>query len=201
MNLQLRPFFFRIEQEQLEFTLVVMVPLHKHIEEQFRANTVRPRPPPTKIPSPPASKGGMSRFFGKSKPRPSSVVQPPPPPPPQLPENLARYLKPDGTLVRAFISYDDIARHCNTTLFETTFPLVGQKSEANGPPKTIHLGQIVIQCFRLPPLPGLAPHELPQSIQECHRGIRDVKWHKEAYYEGTLTQNGGDCMVRCSSSL
>lgn len=104
-------------------------------------------------------------------------------------------MKPDGTLGRAFITFKDIAKRCDTRLFETSYPLIGQKSELNGPPKTVQIGEIVLQLFRLPPLPGMPSDQLPQSLEECHRGLRHVAWHKVTYFEGTLTQNGGDCLV------
>jgi len=47
--------------------------------------------------------------------------------------------------------------------------------------------------FRLPALPGVPPSKLPQSLQECHEGLRNIQWHKQTYFEGTLTQSGGDC--------
>jgi hypothetical protein len=119
-------------------------------------------------------------------------------PTPTLPENLARYLKPDGTLARAFISFKEIAHHCDTRLFETTYPLIGQKMEVGGAVKTMEIGEIVLEIFRLPPLPGIPQDKLPQSLEECHRGLRHVNWHKVTYFEGVLTQNGGDCTVRVS---
>lgn len=177
--------------------------LDAHIQDQFRANIIPPRPaPPQAPPSPPASKGGMHRFFGgpkkTPKARPQSFAHAPPPAPPRLPENLARYLKPDGVLARAYVSFRDIARRCDTSLFESSFPLIGQKSEATAPPQALQIGEIVLQFFRLPPLPGMPPEELPQSLGECHRGLRHIRWHKSTYFEGTLTQNGGDCSVSCS---
>lgn len=60
----------------------------------------------------------------------------------------------------------------------------------------IQVGEIVVQLFRLPPLPGVPAQQLPQSLEEAHRGLRHVSWHKVTYFEGTLTQNGGDCAVR-----
>ena len=141
----------------------------------------------------------MRSFFLGGTPKKSKTLPPPvrlpPPPIPKLPENLARYLKPDGTLGRAFIAFKDIASHCDTRLFETSYPLIGQKSELNGAPKTMQIGEIVLQIFRLPPLPGIPSDKLPQSLEECHRGLRHVAWHKVTYFEGTLTQNGGDCQV------
>lgn len=144
--------------------------------------------------------GGTPKRSAKVSPTPP----PPPPPIPKLQENLARYLKPDGTLGRAFISFKDIAKRCDTRLFETSYPLIGQKSELNGPPKTVQIGEIVLQLFRLPPLPGMPSDQLPQSLEECHRGLRHVAWHKVTYFEGTLTQNGGDCLVSpysCACSI
>jgi len=111
--------------------------------------------------------------------------------PPRIEENLARYLKPDGSLARAFIAYKDAAGHCDTRLFETTIPLIGQRVDPDGMGTTMTIlpvGELVLQLFRLPPL-----HGVPQSLYECLRGLKHVNWHKVTYFEGTLTQNGGDC--------
>lgn len=137
-------------------------------------------------------------FLGSSSPKKPVKAIPEPVPTvtaPLLQENLARYLKQDGTVGRAFISFKEIAKHCDTKLFETTYPLIGQKSSQGPAPKTMQVGEIVLQIFRLPPLQGVPPDQLPQSLEECHRGLRNVNWHKLTYFEGTLTQNGGDCTV------
>ena len=200
----------RIEHSKLEFTLTIKVRRDPHIVAQFRANqppTVA-RPPPQPLP-PPASKGGssaksggMRSFLGLGSPKKPKTMQPipslaPPPPPPrfELKENLARYLKPDGSLARAFISFKDVAPHCDTRLLVTAFPLIGQHLEVSSSAKAMEIGQIVLQLFRLPPLPGIPSDELPQSLEECHRGLSHVRWHKSTYHQGTLTQNGGDCAV------
>ena len=57
------------------------------------------------------------------------------------------------------------------------------------------IGKITLQIFRLPPLPGLSPDEMPQCIDEALRGMRHHAWHEHEYHEGILTQNGGDCSV------
>lgn len=193
--------FNRIEHSKLEFTLTIKVRLDQHIKDQFKANTPPPRPPPTKIPSPPASKGGMSRFFGgqkkAAKARPSPVVQTPPPLH-KLQENLARYLTAEGSLAKAFVNFKDIAKRCDTHLFEVALPLYGQKSQASAQPQSLQVGELVLQIFRLPPLPGVPPEHLPQSLEECHRGLRSIQWHKVTYFEGMLTQTGGDCIVSIS---
>lgn len=162
-------------------------------------------PPAAPIAPPPvvhaSSKGGMRSFFSSSpkKSKEKLKAQAPPvqhaQPVHRLPENLARYLKPDGTLARAFISFKDVAPRCDTRIFETAFPLIGQKLEAGNKSTTTQVGEMVLQIFRLPPLPGIAPDQLPQSLEECHRGLRHINWHKVTYFEGTLTQSGGDCLV------
>ncbi|KAH7872054.1 uncharacterized protein C8R40DRAFT_524145 [Lentinula edodes] len=197
--------FELIEHSKLEFTLTLKVRRDPHIIAQFKAIVppAPPRPPPMAAnPSSSSKSSGMRSFFHsspkKNKDKDKRQNTPPPPPPPQLPpqrltENLARYLKPDGTLARAFVSFKDIAGRCDTRLFETTFPLIGQRAELGNKFSTLQVGELVLQVFRLPPLPGLPPEELPQSLEECHRGLRHVNWHKMTYFEGTLTQNGGDC--------
>ncbi|KAI0364141.1 hypothetical protein BV20DRAFT_1116518 [Pilatotrama ljubarskyi] len=200
--------FELIEHSKLEFTLTIKVRRDPHIVAQFKANQPPPvaRPPPQPLP-PPASKGGgsskgggMRSFLGLGSPKKPKAVQrapspAPPPPPPQfrLQENLARYLKPDGSLARAFISFKDVAAHCDTRLLETAFPLIGQRLEVGSSAKAMQIGEIVLQIFRLPPLPGIPQNQLPQSLEECHRGLSHVRWHKATYQQGTLTQSGGDC--------
>ncbi|KAI0301574.1 hypothetical protein B0F90DRAFT_1925455 [Multifurca ochricompacta] len=183
--------FELIEHSKLEFTLTLKVRRDPHIVAQFKANT--PAPVPPLVPAPPASKGGMRSFFSSSPRKPSRVVQPAPIVPAMLEENLARYLKPDGTLARAFVSFKDIATHCDTRLFETSYPLIGQRLESGSKVSSLEIGELVLQFFRLPPLPGIPSSQLPQSLDECHRGLRHVHWHKMTYFEGTLTQSGGDC--------
>ncbi|KAJ7125048.1 hypothetical protein C8R44DRAFT_980288 [Mycena epipterygia] len=196
--------FELIEHSKLEFTLTLKIRRDPHIISQFKA--IAPIPVQVPVAPPPvvqqtSSKGGMRSFWSsspkksKDKAAPAPPVPAPLPPQPQqrLPENLARYLKPDGTLARAFISFKDIAVRCDTRLFETNYPLIGQRAELGGKASTLQVGELVLQMFRLPPLPGIPPDQLPQSLEECHRGLRHINWHKVTYFQGTLTQNGGDC--------
>ena len=202
--------FCRIEHSKLEFTLTFKVRRDSHIIAQFKALTpVAPVPMPVPAPAPPpvapSKSYGMRSFFSSSPKKSSKEKMPPLPRPPQplqpqpqavrLIENLARYLKPDGTLARAFIKFKDVAGRCDTRLFETSYPLIGQRVESGGKYSTLEVGGVVLQMFRLPPLPGLPQDQLPQSLDECHRGLRHINWHKVTYFQGTLTQNGGDCRV------
>ncbi|KAF8623112.1 hypothetical protein AX15_006520 [Amanita polypyramis BW_CC] len=186
--------FELIEQNKLEFTLTLKVKRDPHIMAQFKALSPAPPPPPAPIIQAP-SKGGMRSFF-YSTPKKPTKVQPsvaPPPPVQRMPENLARYMKPDGILARVFVAFKDIAARCDTRLFETSYPLIGQRLEVGGKFSAQQVGELVLQIFRLPPLPGIAPEQLPQSLDECCRGLRHINWHKVTYFEGTLTQYGGDC--------
>lgn len=110
---------------------------------------------------------------------------------------FGRYLKKDLSIARSFISFKEIAKRCDAKLFETSFPMVGQYSEpGKSQLVTKTIGEMVLQIFRLPPISGVPVKELPQSLEECHRGLRHVHWHKVVYHEGVLTQLGGDCSVR-----
>jgi hypothetical protein len=172
-----------------------------HIIAQFKALAPPPAPAPQPLPPPPKPKGGMFSFLSSSPKKPPARATPPPPPAPphKLPHNLARYLKQDGTLARAFITFKDVAPRCDVRLLEIKYPLIGQRSEASGGATTMELGEIVLQMFRLPSLPGVMSHQLPLSLDECLRGLRHVAWHKVTYFEGTLTQNGGGCTVSSAS--
>lgn len=198
----------RIEHSKLEFTLSFKIRRDPHIVAQMKASShpVRqPQPPPREVTPPPTK----SRFNFFSSPKKTAKQSPRASPAPvifvpRIEENLARYLKQDGSLARAFIAYKDVAAHCDTRLFETTIPLIGQRTDPEGAGTTIttlQVGELVLQLFRLPPLHGVAPTQLPQSLDECLRGLRHVGWHKVTYFEGTLTQNGGDCVVSESCAL
>jgi len=114
---------------------------------------------------------------------------------------FGRYMRQDLTVGRAFIAFKDIAQRCDTKLFETSYPLIGQIHDerlirtSGKATMTTPIGEIVLQVFRLPPIPGIPADELPQSLEDCHRGLMHVQWHKKVYHEGGLTQCGGDCVV------
>ena len=193
----------RIEHSKLEFTLSFKVRRDPHIMSLMKvvSQPVRQPVPLPREATPPPTKSRFNFFSspkktGKPSPRPSPA--PVPVLPPKIEETLARYLKADGSLARAFIAYKDVAAHCDTRLFETTIPLVGQRIDPDGSGTTmttLPVGELVLQLFRLPPLHGVPQTQLPQSLDECLRGLRHVSWHKVTYFEGTLTQNGGDCVV------
>ncbi|KIY64316.1 hypothetical protein CYLTODRAFT_457308 [Cylindrobasidium torrendii FP15055 ss-10] len=194
--------FELIEHSKLEFTLTIKIRRDPHIVSMFKSLVPPPAPMPVRPPpvQQTASRSGLRSFFSSSPKKSSREKMTPPPiaqplqaPMHRMPENLARYLKPDGTYARAFISFKDIAARCDTKLFETAIPLIGQKVQPGGKVETQVVGEILLQVFRLPPLPGILQKQLPQSLEECQRGLRHINWHKVTYFEGVLTQNGGDC--------
>lgn len=172
-----------------------------HVEAQFRANAPPKRTPaPAPAPPPPASKGGVRSFFlggKKAKPVPARATPPPPAAPPvhRLQENLARYLTVDGSLGRAFIKFSDIAHECDCKPHKMHLSLFGQKLEPGGSYRNIDLGGLTILIFRLPPIPGVPANDLPQSLDECDKGIRAAQFGDNTFMEGSLTQYGGDCSV------
>ncbi|PPQ98778.1 hypothetical protein CVT24_003336 [Panaeolus cyanescens] len=208
-NCRIEQEFELIEHSKLEFTLTLKVRRDPHIIAQFKAVSAPPAaamapppPPPPVVQSIPVKTGVMRSFFSSSPKKSKEkvapiprVIQPLPQTVHRLPENLARHLKPDGTLARAFISFKDVATRCDMRLFETSYPLIGQRVEVGGKFSTLEVGEIVLQMFRLPPLPGIPQEQLPQSLEECHRGLRHINWHKVTYFQGTLTQSGGDCIT------
>lgn len=204
----------RIEHNKLEFTLTLKVRRDKHLQPRVQQPAPRPQqitPPPRPTPPPQKEKSSGLRFWSSSpkkgkpaksfstpSPTPRATPSPPPPQPVVHEDPLVRFLKPDGTLGRTFVSFKDMAPFCDTTLYETTLDLVSSVEERlpNGRSGSRKIGDMVVQMFRLPPLPGVPADQLPQSLEECLRGMRHVNWHKIVYHEGILTQNGGDCKVR-----
>lgn len=202
-----------IEHSKLEFTLMMKVRKDAHLQPQVPRVEAPPPPPPVPAQVPTkSSMSGVRAFFGgspkKSKAAATKTPSPPPPPmplpqPPRVVEDtLIRHLRPDGTLGKTLVSFKDVAAQCDTRLFETAFPLMGYIPNDEATVATSRtgrssrvVGQLALQLFRLPPLPGIAPEKLPQSLDECMRGLRHTSWHKVTYLEGTLTQNGGDCSV------
>jgi hypothetical protein len=140
----------------------------------------------------------MRSFFSSPAKKPSKPLvreREPVAQPVETTDPFGKYLKKDLSVAKALVSFKDIFTHCDTKLFETSYPLVGQCSDGKQL-VTKAIGEIVLQIFRLPPIPGVSQDDLPQSLDDCLRGLRHVQWHKVVYHEGVLTQLGGDCTVR-----
>ena len=134
-------------------------------------------------------------------------------------ETIAKYLIDDKspTIGKTHIAFVPIAKNCQAKVLEMRYPIFAMfksdqsQARARGssqqPAQVVGeetqrpmIGKITLQIFRLPPLPGLQPDEMPQCIDEALRGMRHHAWHEHEYHEGTLTQDGGDCSV-CSTSF
>lgn len=142
----------------------------------------------------------------------SRSTTPLPPPPAQLqaqPDSIARYLATphSSTIAKTHVAFKPIAKQCEAKVLEIRYPMFAMfkgepdrpREGARGavPPNTPRkqVAKVTLQVFRLPPLPGIKPDELPQCIDECLRGMRHHAWHECEYHEGNLTQEGGDCSV------
>jgi hypothetical protein len=187
-----------IENEKLEFTLTLKVRKDPHINQMLNP-PVRPAYiPPARVETPTKTRSGVMSFFSSPAKRQSKIVvkeREPIPQPIESTDPFGRYLKKDLSMARALVTFKDIVEHCDTKLFETSYPLIGQYSTGRDV-VTKTIGEIVLHIFRLPPIPGVSPDDLPQSLDDCLRGLRHVQWHKVVYHEGVLTQLGGDCTVR-----
>jgi hypothetical protein len=134
--------------------------------------------------------------------------------PPKDEDNICRYFGTgDSTIARTHIAFNPIAKECDARILEIRYPMFGirriqgvppilRKPAVEGlpaPPGSVPekklLAKVTLQIFRLPPLPGLTHEQLPQSIDDCLRGMRHHTWHEQEHLEGTLTQRGGDCQV------
>jgi hypothetical protein len=189
----------RIEHNKLEFCIALVVRKDPHILAQMKANVPPPAKPLAPAPPAPVQKARGMRNFFKSSPQKPKAPPPQPKPAPatpawRAPENLARYMKEDGTVVRTFLNFADVRDSCDAKLLELQLPFVGQRASATpgGPPEPVRVGELIVKLFRLPPLP-VPPETLPESLQECQRALDNVRWHRNTYMEGTLTQLGGDC--------
>jgi len=185
-----------IEHDRLEFTLTIKVRKDPHITSILNP-PLRPAYVPPRVETPTKPKGMLSFFSSPTKKpsKPQFREKEPVAQPIESTGPFGKYLKKDLSIAKALVSFKDIASHCDTKLFETSYPLVGQCS-TGGQLVTKAVGEIVLQIFRLPPISGVPQDDLPQSLDDCLRGLRHVQWHKVVYHEGVLTQLGGDCTVR-----
>jgi hypothetical protein len=175
--------------------------------------------------SPAKSSGGFRNLFGSPRKAKSSIAtslaasskssrsassQPSAPViAPQPPkDSIARYLATpqSSTIAKTHVAFKPVAKNCEARVLEIRYPMFAMfKGEPDRPgphelPKVPNqprkqLAKVTLQMFRLPPLPGVRPEDLPQCIDECLRGIRHHAWHTCEYHEGILTQEGGDCKV------
>lgn len=172
---------------------------------------------------------GFRNLFGSprkgSKPPKAMMAEIPRPVSQEI--NLGHFLPPGEAVVgKTHIAFKPIAKNCDSRLLEIRYPMFGAlRKESSLPPVPVSKGdrpasqppsgtsgptasaikkqvcKITLQIFRLPPLPGLDQDQLPQSIDECLRGMRHHAWHEHEYHEGILTQKGGDSNVSSGSSM
>lgn len=54
----------------------------------------------------------------------------------------------------------------------------------------------MIKLFYLPAIPGIDRNSMPGSVEECKLGLEAAERQEREEANGTLTQMGGDCLVR-----
>lgn len=152
--------------------------LDAHHQDQLKGNIILPQPAPPQAPSSPSAfKRLMHRFCSgpkkTSKAHSQSLARALPPAPPKLSESLTRYFKLDRVLARAYVSwFGDIARWCDTSLFKSSFPLIGQKSDSSSEPSW--KSHIATRPTISRPHVKACLCTLPD--QECYN-LREVHWH------------------------
>ncbi|TYJ51830.1 hypothetical protein B9479_007589 [Cryptococcus floricola] len=171
-------------------------------DSHFRNLFASPRKP--KGPAAMVGKAGKERASTPVK----ATLAPPQPAAPKK-DTIANYL-PEGngnvsTIAKTHIQFKTIAKNCEARVLEIRYPMFSMfkgdptaslssapSSSSDGSSRKA-LAKVTLQVFRLPPIPGLMPDELPQCIDDCLRGLRYHAWHEHEYFEGILTQDGGDC--------
>jgi hypothetical protein len=109
-------------------------------------------------------------------------------------------------VAKTHVAFKPIAKNCEAKVLEIRYPMFamfkGDGTEmVNFSETSVNSGarrqvaKVTLQIFRLPPLEGLKPEEMPACIDDCLRGMRYHQWHECEYHEGVLTQQGGDCKV------
>ncbi|KAF8756557.1 Pleckstrin homology domain [Rhizoctonia solani] len=195
--------FELIEHGKLAFSLTIKVRKDPHIIDQIR-HMAAPSPQQFMPAPPPPRPSGLRGFFSstpKKQPKQALLRRPTP----VMEDHLVRYMKADGS-IGAHISTSRILSSAVTLVYTRRairLSVNGLKipsvvapgvpgSMMSTQPSQRPIGELVLHIFRLPPLPGVPQETLPQSLEECHRGLSAVAWHKKIYYQGLLTQNGGD---------
>ncbi len=211
----------RVEHANFEFTLGLEIRRDQHIVQMLHGNMQKSIPSDAaSMTSVARSTGGGFRNIFSSPKKASRAPKSMAPPlafsqPVDQPENICHYFSTgDSTVGKTHIAFKPIAKNCDARLLEIRYPMSGYIRKAKTlaaasardsrglplvpeevAPVKRQICKVTLQIFRLPPLPGLTQEQLPQSIDECLRGMRHHAWHEHEYYEGGMTQRGGDCSV------
>ncbi|KEI36774.1 uncharacterized protein L969DRAFT_54063 [Mixia osmundae IAM 14324] len=165
--------FELIEHRGLEFSLT--------FETTMDNEAIRPGTPTSQPGTPTrSSPAGIKRFFANSSPKKvksGAILDP-----------FMLYLSPSGTLAGTKVIYDEIADRCFGTKCTFQYPLVSPNPE-----RREVLGYIQIEIFFLPAMPKHV--KLPQTVDQCYKGLRAALAYHQTQYKGHLSQMGGDCHV------
>ncbi|ORX34827.1 hypothetical protein BD324DRAFT_635198 [Kockovaella imperatae] len=218
-NAKVNQEFSLVEHPNFEFSLSLDIRRDPQILKAIH-EIHNPPPPPLLAPTSPVKNSGLKSLFAsprkpkaaKEAARSVTPLPPQPPPPPTALETMAKYFASpnSSTIAKTHVAFKPIAKNCEAKILEIRYPMfamfkgdgmfAGDKSDLTASTSSTstarrQLAKITLQMFRLPPLPGLRPDEMPQCIDDCLRGMRHHAWHGQEYQEGVLTQVGGDCVA------
>jgi len=125
-----------------------------------------------------------SKLFGM-KSRPASVIQQPSAP---TADPLIYQLNMEGLVGDTNLIYADIEKRSTRQRLPIALPIRSSRGAL--------IGEMKLDLFTLPAIPGVPGSELPQSLVDCVKGLEKLGQSNHKHIEGSLTQLGADCTVR-----
>ena len=203
-----------------EFELVVLSDLEFQLTLQMKLEQPKPQPVQSPVkppPSPVKKQSAFSRFFGSPRKtkdaelsRPSSPVKPQPPSAYELVQGIVGQ---DGSFGRAYVALSEHEKHAfgrPYTVDITCFNEWAVEEVAVGSSRSkksviakqrrppYQIGKMELQLLYIPKPKGAKDEDMPKSMNNAVRELRDAETRTSHAFEGHLSQQGGDCPVSCS---
>jgi hypothetical protein len=120
---------------------------------------------------------------------------------------------PDGSFARAYVCLKNHERQAFGRPFTVDIPCFNEwaledaatassvKSKHGGvvrrPPYKV--GKLTLQLLYVPKPKGAKDDDMPKSMNACIRELKEAEQMQDRFYEGHLSQQGGDCPVSACS--
>ena len=203
---------------ELEFQLT----LQMKAEEPRVERTASPAKAP---PSPIKKQGAFGRLFGSPRKRRELELQKQqeaeaaqaaaarPPTPPSAFEMAQGLVAKDGSFARAYVALSEHEKHAfgrpytvdimcfNEWAMEEVATIGSSRSKKSmkalqrRPPYQI--AKLELQLLYIPKPKGAKDEDMPKSMNSAVRELREAETRKTQVWEGSLSQQGGDCPVWC----
>ena len=122
---------------------------------------------------------------------------------------LHNLVGPDGSFARAYVSLKNHESQAYGRPLTVDIPCFNEwavdennesvKSKRGGvvrrPPYRV--GKLTLQLLYIPKPKDAKDEDMPKSMNSCIRELKDAEEVRKQNYEGHLSQQGGDCPVRC----